>query len=177
MACVQCFFGKFARKIDCPMHLLPFLYEILANILLATPIFLLVQWLLKKTKLGDQARSILSLIGTLIALPVIKFLLVFGLLGVLDFHPNEKFSREIWMENLDKRHSMTKDLVEGNVLAGKNKAEVLDLLGNPLESDSSDVWHYDMGWSGAGFGWEMHSLAVTFSNGTVEAVNATTIQE
>ena len=35
---------------------------------------------------------------------------------------------------------------------------------------STEIWTYDLGMSGAGFGWQFNSLQLTFENGKVSDV-------
>lgn len=44
------------------------------------------------------------------------------------------------------------------------------MLGEPTRGDTTDVWMYDMGVSGAGFGWAFHELKLTFENEQVVSV-------
>ena len=66
---------------------------------------------------------------------------------------------------------MRNDLVESGLLKNKNKKEILDILGPPdFGTDTTNVWDYDLGISGAGLGWQFNSLIITFDEERVTKV-------
>ena len=65
---------------------------------------------------------------------------------------------------------MRDDIVESEILIGKSKSEIIEFIGKPEFKDSADVWTYNLGMSGAGFGWQFNFLEVSFENGKVSKV-------
>ena len=63
---------------------------------------------------------------------------------------------------------MRDDLVECKILEKKSKEEIIAILGEPDRGDSTDIWIYQMGATGAGFGWAFYHLNVSFENEKVE---------
>lgn len=61
-------------------------------------------------------------------------------------------------------------LVDSKILNGKTKKEVIDLIGRSRSADSTNVWTYDLGNSGAGLGWQFNDLEIKFVNDKVNTV-------
>ncbi|RZK03554.1 MAG: hypothetical protein EOO46_17810 [Flavobacterium sp.] len=55
------------------------------------------------------------------------------------------------------------------MLINKNKKQVIELIGTP-NIDSLNIWTYDLGMSGAGFGAQLNSLELKFKNEKVSEV-------
>ena len=62
---------------------------------------------------------------------------------------------------------MRDDLVKSNILIGKTKNEVIQLIGRSESADSTDIWTYNLGMSSSGLGWQFNSLQLIFENGIV----------
>lgn len=68
-----------------------------------------------------------------------------------------------WLKKY-KRYEMVKDLIQSNIVAGKDTNEVKALIGEPdLRNDTSQIWNYNMGEGGGGLGFRMHYLVVKFT--------------
>ena len=65
---------------------------------------------------------------------------------------------------------MRDDIVNSNILKSKTKQELIQLIGKPDIKDSTNIWIYDLGTSGAGLGWQFNSLKITFKNREVSDV-------
>lgn len=65
---------------------------------------------------------------------------------------------------------MRDNLIKSRILNGKTKSEIVELIGKSEGDDSTDIWTYNLGMSGAGFGWQFNSLQLTFKNGKVADV-------
>ena len=72
----------------------------------------------------------------------ILLLLVIFFLSCGNNHKLEKFDKEKWKKGTQiERGNMSTNLVESNILIGKTKSEVLDLLGEPKDSTNTN-FHY-----------------------------------
>lgn len=59
---------------------------------------------------------------------------------------NKSFNKDSWLEEPEGRHKMAKYIIESEMLIGKSKEEVIDLLGG-TEIDQGYVMLYYMGYS------------------------------
>ena len=121
-------------------------------------------------------RNLYSIIATLIVSPVLFYFgsifLLFFWLSIPEFQ--QDFDQITWAEEKKNRYIMRDDLVKSRILEKKSKEDVIAILGKPDRGDSTDVWIYHMGASGAGFGWAFYHLNVSFENEKVE--NAAVIE-
>jgi len=93
------------------------------------------------------------------------------MITVMFYEPTRDFNKEKWFADKSKRYEMRDDLVESELLKNKTREEVLDILGPPdLRVDTVNFWDYDLGTSGAGFGWQFNNLIITFDKDRVTKV-------
>lgn len=83
------------------------------------------------------------------------------------YEPQYNFEKEKWFADKNARFEMRDDLVNSEILNGKSKSEIIELIGKSESNDSTEIWTYDLGMSIAGFGWQFNSLKLTFKNGKV----------
>jgi len=139
-------------------------------LIIAIPTFFLLRWILKRFIKDTKTRNWTSVIVTIILAPILYVGLVVAFFSYLFYEPQYDFDREKWFADKHSRFEMRDDILESGILKGKSKNEIIDLIGKPDFNDSTDIWTYDLGTSGAGFGWQFNSLELTFENGKVSEV-------
>lgn len=82
-------------------------------------------------------------------------------------HQDREFNKESWDADISNRHEMRSDLLNSNILIGKTKAEVIDMLGQPMtrikSKDSlTETWRFNLGTESHGFGWKFNVLVLKF---------------
>lgn len=84
----------------------------------------------------------------------------------------ERFDANQWRSNPGKRYQMAKDIIEQNLLNGKTKDEVIQILGMPRPSDSANVnvLIYELGTPPSFFDEEPQQLIVQFNDRKVIGV-------
>lgn len=88
--------------------------------------------------------------------------------NVITFEKQTKFNQDKWMAEKNKRHEMADDLIQSDIIAGKDSNKVKALIGEPdLRNDTLQIWNYNMGQGGGGFGFTMHHLVVEFTADSV----------
>ncbi|AGC76517.1 hypothetical protein DDD_1390 [Nonlabens dokdonensis DSW-6] len=110
------------------------------------------------------------MVVTLITAPLIYSVLIIVFFSILFYEPQLDFNKERWMKIEQGRYKMRDDLVDSKILNGKTKKEVIDLIGRSRSADSTNVWTYDLGTSGAGLGWQFNYLEIKFANDKVNTV-------
>ena len=139
-------------------------------LLIAIPSFFLLRFFLKRFIKNDKVRIWTSAIATLILGIAVYIGLVSALFSYLFYEPQLDFNKEKWDTDKKSRFEMRDDIVESEILIGKSKSEIIEFIGKPEFNDSTDVWNYNLGMSGAGLGWQFNSLEVSFENGKVSKV-------
>jgi hypothetical protein len=139
-------------------------------LLIAVPTFLILRWILKRFIQNKKARNWTSIAGTIIIAPVLYLVLVFSFFSYLFYEPQYDFDREKWFADKHSRFEMRDDILESGILKGKSKSKIIELIGKPVSNDSTELWTYDLGMSGAGLGWQFNYLELTFENEQVSSV-------
>ena len=139
--------------------------------------FFILKWIYSNLTKNKRMKIILTTISTIILTPIIYNILIIILISLLfyEYHPVREFTQESWVENTNDRHEMTTDLIEKNIIKGKSKDQVIELLGKPfkdfnLQKDSTNIWSYDLGSEGHGMGWKFHYLILKFENEKVSSI-------
>ncbi|MBD11071.1 MAG: hypothetical protein CMC68_10110 [Flavobacteriaceae bacterium] len=138
--------------------------------IIAIPTFFILRWILKRFIQNNKTRNLTSIAGTIIIAPILYLILIFAFFSYLFYEPQYDFDKEIWFADKHSRHEMRDDIVESGILKGKSQSEIVEIIGKPESNDSTDLWKYDLGMSGAGFGWQFNYLELTFENGKVTNV-------
>jgi len=139
-------------------------------LIIAVPTFLILRWILKRFIQNKKTRNWTSIAGTIIIAPILYLVLVFYFFSYLFYEPQYDFDREKWFSDKHSRFEMRDDIVESRILKGKSKSEIIELIGKPVSNDSTELWTYDLGMSGAGLGWQFNYLELTFENEQVSSV-------
>ncbi|WP_321426364.1 hypothetical protein [uncultured Bacteroides sp.] len=113
---------------------------------LCLPTFIFWRWLLKKLIKVDRTRKIVSWVATLIATPLIYIGIIMLLFFSMSYYPTHDFDKEKWFTDKEKRYEMSDDIIESNMLIGKTKAEIQQILGDGDNSAQSDDWYYYLGY-------------------------------
>lgn len=140
-------------------------------LIIAVPIFFIFRLILKRFIKDKKIRNWISVGGTVIIAPIVYFGLVIMFFSYLFYEPQYDFDTEKWFADKHSRYEMRDDIVESKILEGKTKIEIIKFIGKPKMQDSTDLWKYDLGVSGAGFGWQFNYLELTFENDKVSKVN------
>ena len=141
------------------------------NLVIGIVTFIILRWALKKFIKSDKLRIRLTWLGTIILTPLIYVGLIAVFFSILFYQPTRDFDKEKWFADIERRYEMRDDLIESGILKDKNKKEIIDLIGLPdFGTDTTKIWNYDLGTSGAGFGWQFNTLLVTFDNDQVVKV-------
>ena len=143
---------------------------LLANVIIAIPVFLVLKWLLTRTDLSTRIRKFLQISGSVVLAPIIFFGSIYGMLYVLHYHPNKDFDRQEWAKDPWQRYEMSQDIIESRMLIGKPKREVELLLGGECDI-YIDRCSYMLGFEPGIFSMDPTNLVITFENGKVIKVH------
>jgi len=139
-------------------------------LIIAIPTFFVLRWILKRFIKDSKTRNWTSILGAVVIAPILYIGLAIAFFSYLFYEPQYDFDREKWLADKQTRFEMRDDIVDSELLIGRSKSEIIDFIGNPEFGDSTKIWTYDLGTSGAGFGWQFNSLELTFKNDKVKEV-------
>ena len=91
---------------------------------------------------------------------------------VSNYYPEDKFSKDRWFAEKEKRYELSGDIIESKMLIGKSKEEVKQLLGDDENiEEKSDYWEYDLGFVPSVGGIDPDMLDIYFQDGKVIKVS------
>lgn len=85
----------------------------------------------------------------------------------MTYYPNIDFDKQKWEENQEKRYKMSKNIIKSEMLIGKTKEEVIELLGEDYHTYDDDHIAYDLGFVPELFNIDPDVLDIYFGNGIV----------
>jgi len=148
-----------------------------AIIVLVIFVFYMIRWFLKRYTKINKKLNLVSVVATLIIIPITYVVLVFAFFNGLVYEPKKSFDKESWFAEKNRRFEMRDDIVASGVFIGKNKTEVLEVIGQPEENVINNVWKYYLGTSTAIFGVQHNYIILTFNNGKVSNIEKDEIQD
>ncbi len=135
---------------------------------LAIPLFLLSKWILTKKKIGKKSnRNLLALISSIILSPVVYVGIVLIWMSSVSYYPKQSFQKEKWDTNVEERYKMSKDIINSEILIGKTKEEVIELLGQEYSTYGDNNLTYYLGFVPGVIVIDPDVLDIYFENGKV----------
>ncbi|WP_299711041.1 hypothetical protein [uncultured Tenacibaculum sp.] len=104
--------------------------------------------------------------STLVFIVLILLLLVYNYL----YYPNKAFDKKIWNSVVHERYEMSKNIIEKELLIGKSKQEVIQLLGTKEFYTEDNRIMYTIGHIPSLFNIDPNILCVELENDIVVSV-------
>jgi hypothetical protein len=92
-------------------------------------------------------REYIALIPTIILSPVISVMTISLIIFLMCYYPKEEFDAIKWRENIEERYRMSEDIIKKDILTGKTKNEIIELLGNEFYVHSDGSISYYLGFA------------------------------
>ncbi len=142
--------------------------QLLLGIMIALLWYFFSLWGVKKfLKPKPKNANILAVISTVIMTPCIYVVTIMILFSITTYVPTKKFDREKWDEEVE-RLEMAKYIIKSDMLIGKSKEEVVDILGNDYyDYGSTDSIAYDLVDGSGLFGIDPDNLRIYFKENKV----------
>lgn len=141
-------------------------------LIIAIPIYFLSKLVLKKLKLGnDKNRKYIAIVPTVFFSPIIYALLIISWIFCMQYYPKDHFNKQEWETNIEERYTMSKNIIKSEMLLGKTKDEVIDLLGNEYLDYSDNHIGYYLGFVPKLLNIDPDYLGIYFENGKVIKVS------
>lgn len=137
-------------------------------LILAIPTYFLSKWILKKLNFGNnKSRKFIAIIPTLILSPVIYIGIILLWMFSVSYYPSNEFNKKEWQTNVEERYKMSENINESEMLIGKTKEEVIELLGKEFYSYNENHIAYELGFVPGFFNIDPDVLDIYFENGKV----------
>jgi hypothetical protein len=141
-------------------------------LILAIPTYFICKWIIKRLKIGnDNNRKFIAVIPTIILSPIIYFGLVMIWIFSVSYYPTSDFDQNEWKSNIEERYKMSEDILESEMLIGKNRDEVINILGNNYSTNNENRLSYELGFVLGLFNINPDYLYIKFENEIVVSVN------
>ena len=132
------------------------------------PIYFLSKWLLKRLHFGENKnRKYLALLPAIALTPIIYLGVVLIFIFAVSYYPKHEFDKTIWFSELDQRYEMSEYIIESELLIGKTKVEIIELLGKDYVSYSEKEIIYILGFVPGLFNIDPDILIISFQNNKV----------
>jgi len=141
-------------------------------LIIAIPTYFLSKNILRKKKVGnDKNRKYIAIIPAVFFSPIIYILLIESWIFVTELYPKEKFDKQKWETNVEERYMMSKNIIKSEILIGKTKDEVIELLGNDYSDYDENHIGYYLGFVPRMFNIDPDILDIYFEDGKVVKVS------
>jgi len=141
-------------------------------LILAVPIYFLSKWILKKLKLGSKkSRKYLAIIPTLILSPLTYVGIIMIWWVSISYYPKKDFNKQEWETNIEERYIMSENIIDSEILIGKTKKEVIELLGSDYYTYGEEHISYYLGFVPGIVNIDPDVLDIYFENGKVIKVS------
>lgn len=115
-------------------------------LILAILTYFFCKWVMKKLKVGSERnRKFLALIPTAILSPVIYVGLIMIWIFSISYYPTNEFDQSKWNSNIEERYKMSEHIIESEMLIGKTREEVIQILGTDFSSNNESRIMYELG--------------------------------
>ncbi|WP_163409760.1 outer membrane protein assembly factor BamE [Flavobacterium ajazii] len=136
---------------------------------LAVPLFFFWRWLLRKIIKNEKNRKAVTWIMTIFSAPILYALIIVIWIFSITYYPSHDFEKRKWMTDKETRYELSEDLIESEILIGKTKQQVREILGEQNNKYESNNWKYYLGFKPTLFGIDPDILEIEFKNG--KAIN------
>jgi uncharacterized membrane protein len=137
-------------------------------LILSIPTYFLSKWILKKLKFGNNKnRKFIALIPTLFLSPIIYVGIIYLWIFSISYYPSNEFNKQEWETNVEERYKMSEDIIESEILIGKTKDEITELLGQDFYSYAENHIAFELGFVPGLFNIDPDVLDIYFENGKV----------
>ena len=110
-------------------------YFVVLQVILLIPIFYLSRKFLTK-KFGSKNIKIRSILATFLIPTFLTILMIAICYGIVNpILRSKEFNSKDWIQNIDSRYRMINDLKDNEILQGKTKEDIIQLLGTEYTMD------------------------------------------
>ncbi|CDF78613.1 conserved hypothetical protein [Formosa agariphila KMM 3901] len=141
-------------------------------LILAIPSFFISKWSLKKLDIGtSKNRKYIALFPTFNLSPLFYIAFILIWMASSSYYPTHEFNKLQWEANSEERYTMSQNLIESEMLIGKSKSEVSDVLGSDFYVYNENHISYNLGFLPGLFNIDPDVLDIYFKYGKVVRVS------
>lgn len=133
-------------------------------------VFFFSKWILAIKIKDDRYRNFLSVGMTCVFTPVIYVVFIISMLCSNSYYEEICFDQKEWFSNTEERFKMSEDIIDTEMLIGKTRSEVIEILGDEYTSNSQYNIRYYIGFVPGMFRIDPDVLDIRFANGVVAEV-------
>ena len=113
-------------------------------IVFSVSLYFLVLFILNKKNIGNiKNRKFIAFVPTIIMLPVIYTIVIFISFFSMTYYPKEEFDQVKWQENIEERYRMSNHIIKNDILIGKTKEQIVELLGDDFyKRENNSIGYY-----------------------------------
>jgi len=127
---------------------------------------------MKKLNIGnDSNRKFIAIIPAIVLSPAIYVGIVMIWIFSISYYPTKDFDRNEWISNTEERYRMSEDIIESDMLIGKNRADVIMLLGTDYGTHNESSLTYELGFVPGLFNIDPDYLEIIFEMEEVLSVH------
>lgn len=137
-------------------------------LIVAIPTYFLSKWIISKISvLVGKRKLAYELFLTIVLTPTFYILFISSVVLSSTFYLKTKFHRTKWGNSSKERYKMSNNIVRSNILIGKNKEEVVKLLGGEFYSKDINSISNELGHAPGIFNIDPDFLDILFKDGVV----------
>jgi hypothetical protein len=141
-------------------------------LILAIPIYFFSKWILNKLRIGNSKnRKYFAVLPTIILSPLVYVAAIIIWIFSMTYYPSKDFDKVEWKSNIEERYKMSEDIIDSDILIGKSKQEVIELLGTEYWADGESHISYYLGFVPSLANIDPDILDIYFENGKVIKVS------
>ena len=133
-------------------------------IVLGIPIYFIWRWIGRKVDVDNMTKKVTVWAATIITTPIVYFMLIWLMFF---YYPKYDFNKTSWQTNKGERYEISNNIIDSKMLIGKSKKEVIQIMGDEGNMDTSDDWSYNIGTIPKIGNIDPSNLNITFKDGKV----------
>lgn len=132
-------------------------------------IFYFWRWIFKRAIPSNKKKRVLvTWISTVLSAPILYVLFIAIWAITAFYYPSRDFDKQKWSYDVDTRYEFSESIVDSELLIGKSKNEVQEILGKPDGWVEESFWEYVLGYKPGIMGSiDPTLLIITFENDKV----------
>lgn len=109
------------------------------------PVYTVYKYQINKTITSKIKRIVLLWVLSILTTPVFFLAVISFIIMICISHPRHAFTKKKWATEKEERYQLVDDMITSQLLIGKSKQEVIQLLELEHNSVESECWHYNIG--------------------------------
>ncbi|PKB44455.1 hypothetical protein AX016_2674 [Cellulophaga sp. RHA19] len=141
---------------------------ILIILFIAIVLFFIFNWALKKSnRIALKYKKITAIGLSIVFAPLTYIFSIYCFVAIISYYPKHQFNQQKWNNNPEQRYELSTDIIESNMLIGKTRTEVIQLLGEDFYEYNPEHIAYILGFKPGIFSIDTDALDIIFKDNIV----------